>query len=186
MTLTSFVGPLVGVCITAESRVCRTGRDNDCCIGNSLLGNRGNIAGRATEAGMRGSLDGGIGGGASSTPGDGPRATIGRLPNTFFLRLPFGVAMTCTPWPKGFRTGFLDSVTIQYRSDPVERAYSLRELVPTLDTLCSTDSMNSLIAKPLLGFFRVAMAPLSSSSIIAFFFNLTSVACDTALKSTSR
>lgn len=51
--------------------------------------------------------------GTSSTSGDGSLATSGALLNTFFLRLPFGVAVTSTPWPNGFRTGFLGSVMVE-------------------------------------------------------------------------
>lgn len=65
----------MGVCITAGSILCRLGRGNDRGIHGSLLDRRGDRTDRATEAGIRGSLDGTVGGEASSTSGDGPRAT---------------------------------------------------------------------------------------------------------------
>ena len=84
----------------------------------------------------------------------------------------------------GFCQGLAETCNRNRRVD------QLRDFDPAPATLSSADSTNSLTAIREFGFRKVAIAPrnspLTSCSIAAFFCNLTSVACETAVRSTSR
>lgn len=66
--------------------------------------------GRITDWGIIGALEGGTAGLFISSSIFGSLETLEvELAKTSFFRLPVGVALICTPWNRGFLTGFFDS-----------------------------------------------------------------------------
>ena len=93
--------------------------------------------------------------------------------------------MTWTPGAKGLWTGLRDSDSCQKEHSNEAIVNLLLDFVSVQPVLLSANSMRSLTARRGLGFFSVAMALCSSSSIASFLFRLASVAWNIAVRSTS-